>query len=141
MQRFAAFPIGWFAGLLLIMFVSACGPAEQRDAPGEIATAPPPQNELAQLTGDVVDYHGRPLAGAMVTARDDRRAINVSVFTDGNGRYGFPELETGSWRMRVRHIGSEIRSRTVQLGSTGLDVDFQLRLAEDPYELLPASYW
>ncbi|NQZ95180.1 MAG: carboxypeptidase regulatory-like domain-containing protein, partial [Myxococcales bacterium] len=54
------------------------------------AAAPPPQPPLvgkAKLTGDVVDYHGRPLAGALVTARDARLGWNVSVFTDGNGSF------------------------------------------------------
>lgn len=135
-------PIRRVAWLLLgAALISACGSPAPRSAPGPAAPSPAPPPRLARLTGDIVDYHGRPLAGTMVTARDDERAINVSVFTDGNGRYAFPDLEPGRWRLRARRIGSEIRERTIELGSDGLDVDFQLRLAEDPYELLPASFW
>jgi cysteine-rich repeat protein len=135
--------------LLGAALVTACTDSEPPAAPvpppaAEVAASPatvPASATKARLTGDVVDYHGRPLAGAMVTARDDGRAMNVSVFTDGNGHYAFPELETGSWRVRVKRIGSEVRERTIALGAAGADVDFQLRLSEDPTELLPASYW
>lgn len=108
--------------------------------PTAAATSPLPAS-VGLLTGEVVDYHGRPLAGAIVTAHDDAKGRNVSVFTDGNGHYGFPELDTGTWRMAVRIIGSERREREVTLTADGLDVDFQLRLAEHPHEQLPASYY
>ena len=142
-------PVRSLTWLLTAVLATACGPevqetaavpeAPESDIPSQPQAAQP--TESARLTGDVVDYHGRPLAGAMVTARDDRRALSVSVFTDGNGRYGFPPLETGSWRLLVKRIGSEIGERAIELGHAGLDVDFKLRLAEDPQELLPASYW
>ena len=108
------------------------------------AAAPPPQPPLvgkAKLTGDVVDYHGRPLAGALVTARDARLGWNVSVFTDGNGSFAFPDLDVGEWQLLVRIVGFERPRRSIQLGLSGLDVDFQLRLAEDPHEQLPSSYY
>jgi len=76
-----------------------------------------------------------------VTARDGLRGMSVSVFTDGNGHYAFPEIEAGSWRLAVKIIGSERREREVTLTAEGLDVDFQLRLAEAPHRQLPASYY
>jgi cysteine-rich repeat protein len=90
----------------------------------------------------VNDYHGRPIAGAQVTARDDARAWNVSVFTDGNGHYAFPPLDTGSYRVYVRVTGFERRERAIELTSEGLDLDFgSVRSADDPYALLPATYY
>ena len=106
-------------------------------APSPAAASP----SQAVLTGDVVDYHGRPLAGAMVTARDRHRAFGVSVFTDGNGRYVLPPLDPGSWELSVKVPGFERPSRTVALGAAGLDVDFQLRLDPSPQDALPASYY
>jgi cysteine-rich repeat protein len=108
-------------------------------APG--AGAPALPTATARLTGDVVDYHDRALAGAQVTARDDLHAYNVSVFADGNGKYAFPDLPIGAYQVSVRIVGHERLQRTVQLGEAGVDVDFRLRLAEDPHAQLPASYY
>jgi cysteine-rich repeat protein len=106
------------------------------------AAAPEAPRVRAALTGDVNDYHGRPIAGAQVTARDDARAWNVSVFTDGNGHYAFPPLETGSYRLSVRVIGFERRERTIEVTPAGIDVDLgALRSADDPYAQLPATYY
>ncbi len=135
------FLIGGLALALLGTGVVACEGAPEATPPPDVAAAPVPAPVLAKLTGDVLDYHGRPLAGAMVTAYDDVRGWNVSVYTDGYGHFGFPELAAGSWRLLVRTIGSERRERVVQLGEDGLDVNFQLRLAENPHEQLPASYY
>jgi streptogramin lyase len=77
----------------------------------------------------------------MVTAYDPVGARNVSVFTDGNGAYRFPPLASGRWQLRVRIVGFERPERTVDLAPPGLDVDFKLRLAEQPHEALPASYF
>jgi cysteine-rich repeat protein len=58
----------------------------------------------ALLRGKVA--RGRtPLAGAMVTAFDDARFESVSVFTLENGRYVFPPLRPGTWRVRARRLG------------------------------------
>ena len=106
------------------------------------AAAPEAPRARAALTGEVSDYHGRPLSGVQVTARDDARAWNVSVFTDGNGHYAFPPLETGAYRLWVRLIGFERRERAIELPPEGLDVDFgSLRTADDPYAQLPATYY
>ncbi len=97
--------------------------------------------DSAPLTGEVRDYHGRPLAGALVTASDDRLHRNVSIFTDGSGHYAFPDLAPGSWRVGVRILGFERRERRVELAAAGADVDFQLRLDDEAWKQLPASYF
>ena len=84
-------------------------PAPGDPPPPAAAALRSPPAVRARLTGDVVDYHGRSLAGATVTARDDAQGVSVSVFTDGNGHYAFPEIEAGSWRVAVKIIGSERR--------------------------------
>jgi cysteine-rich repeat protein len=138
--------------LSLVLVVSAGAACERSESPPKQLTAPALQNlppmpertpldDPALLTGEIVDYHGRPLAGAMVTARDDKRAMSVSVFTDGHGHYAFPELDAGTWRVRVKIVGFERREREIQLAAPALDVDFQLRLDEAPHEALPASYF
>jgi cysteine-rich repeat protein len=141
---------GWIMGLGLWM-AAAIGcekPPESPAPPPAVSAAPAAAPEAdtprsrAALTGEVTDYHGRPLGGALVTARDDARAWNVSVFTDGNGHYAFPPLETGTYRVHVRQVGFERRERSIELPPEGLDVDFgSLRSAEDPHAQLPANYY
>jgi virginiamycin B lyase len=46
-----------------------------------------------------------PLPGAIVTAFDDARLESVSVFAQENGRYVFPALRPGTWRVRARRLG------------------------------------
>ncbi|MCH2169460.1 carboxypeptidase regulatory-like domain-containing protein [Myxococcota bacterium] len=133
---------------LLVSTMIACGNSNEPEASsagasdGAPTTVPvsPPEGTAA-LTGDVVDYHGRPLGGAMITARDEQKSLSVSVFSDGNGHYEFPPMVEGSWKLGVRIPGFEQRTRQIQLGAGGLDADFQLRLEESPNEHLPASYY
>jgi cysteine-rich repeat protein len=106
-------------------------------APQASATAGP----AAVISGTVVDYHDRPLGGALVTAYDDERGMNVSVFTDGAGHYEFPPLETRTWRLRVRILGHERMERTFTLGPEGANHRFTLRLSDDAYANLPATYY
>jgi len=134
-------------GLACVMAVG-CQKAAEAPAPPAVsatpaaAAAPEAARVKAALTGEVTDYHGRPLSGVQVTARDDARAWNVSVFTDGNGHYAFPQLEAGAYRLWVRLIGFERRERSIVLPPEGIDVDFgQVRTAEDPYAQLPATYF
>lgn len=93
------------------------------------------------ISGTVMDYHDRPLGGALVTAYDDEHGMNVSVFTDGTGHYEFPPLETRTWRLRVRVLGHERMERTFALEPAGADHRFTLRLSDDAYASLPASYY
>ena len=84
---------------------------------------------MGLLRGEVQDSQGRPLAGALVTAHDDNRTMNVSVFTDGEGRYEFPALELGTYELRVRIVGFERRERVIQLTEKGAYVEFLLPVA------------
>src|SRR5262245_47014211 len=139
--------LGLLCGALL-----GCQKAAEAPAPTPVSAPPPaaaaapaapaaPQAR-AVLTGEVSDYHGRPMPGVQVTARNDAQAWNVSVFSDGNGHYAFPPLATGPYRLWVKQIGFERRERAVQLPPEGLDVDFgQVRTSDDPYAQLPSSYY
>ncbi|MBJ22706.1 MAG: hypothetical protein CL933_25120 [Deltaproteobacteria bacterium] len=120
---------------------SGPAPSDAKGPPAASLPATVPAARTALLTGDILDYHGRPLAGATVTARDEGRGMSVSVFTDGHGHYALPPLGVGSWHLFVKIIGSEFGERRIALTENGLDVDFQLRLAEEPHTQLPASYY
>ncbi len=112
------------------------------DGPGASASsAPAARGATGSLSGVVEDYHDRPLAGAVVTAFDDERHMNVSVFTDGNGGFQFPPLQARTWRVRAKILGYEIRDQQVELSEAGAEAEFKLRLTEDLNAQLPASYF
>jgi len=60
----------------------------------------------AHLRGRVTSS-GTPLAAVMMTAFDDARLESVSVYTQEDGRYAFPALRPGGYRLRARRIGWE----------------------------------
>ncbi len=117
----------------------AAAPSAQPAA--QASPASPGAAQTGVLSGTVRDYHDRPLGGALVTAYDDERGMNVSVYTDGLGHYEFPPLEARTWRLRVRTLGHERLQREVTLTPAGADNRFTLRLADDAQAQLPASYY
>ena len=67
-----------------------------------------------QLSGRVLRSDtNAPIGGVMITARDDERAFSVSVFTNDQGRYRFPGLYEGTYRIRARRVGFEPAERQV----------------------------
>jgi cysteine-rich repeat protein len=61
----------------------------------------------ALLKGTVGAGRRQPLAGAMLTVYDASRLESVSVFSQEDGRFVFPPLRPGSYRVRVRLVGYE----------------------------------
>lgn len=97
----------------------------------------------AVLRGRVQTGPHRRLAGAMLTAFDDARLESVSVFSQADGRYVFPRLRPGSYRLRARLVGYEDVVRegvTLAPGEPATEV-FKLTPAADTNSQLPASHW
>jgi len=97
----------------------------------------------ALLSGRVEDpAHGR-LAGVMVTAYDVPRLESVSVFTQEDGRYTFPPLRPGRYRVRARQIGWEdaFRDDVALKADRVAKLDFALAPAADVNAQLSASAW
>ena len=89
------------ATILLATALAACvaasaGCGDAKPGSGPVAPAGD------RLSGRVEDENGRALAGVTVTAHDDALHKSVSVFTDASGRYSFPELAAGEYRVRAR---------------------------------------
>src|SRR5438093_539266 len=59
----------------------------------------------ALLHGHVSTAARRPLPGTMLTAFDDSRLESVSVFAQEDGRFVFPRLRPGTYRLRARLLG------------------------------------
>lgn len=140
-----------FSGLIT---VSACGhtsspdPQTATSTPTQTATLPLPTATATLgtqpanvLSGRVADQSGQPLGGVMVTANDDERGVNVSVFTAVDGRYTLPPLRAARYHVRARLIGFEESLReNLDLSAAAL-ADFSLRPTNDVNSQLPASYF
>src|SRR5207249_2265437 len=106
-----------------------------------LARAEPP----ARLAGRVTDDAGRPVVGALVTARHLELARETTVYADGDGRWALPPLEPGRYHLRARRPGFRDRTDVVDLAdSTPVGRALVLERETDPRELawqLPANRW
>ena len=57
------------------------------------------------LTGVVSSSDGKPLEGVGVSARADDKTFTTTVYTDDNGKYFFPPLESGSYQVWAQPVG------------------------------------
>lgn len=93
-----------------------------------------------RLHGTADGADGAPLAGVMITAHDAARRAGTTVFTAADGRFGFPELRPGRYRVTARRIGFETRVRE-DAAADGPALRFTLPAKADFAEDLPAAYW
>jgi hypothetical protein len=76
--------------------------------------APHSRPALAQnseaLTGLVTTEAEGPMEGVLVSAKKAGSIITVTVVTDKQGRYSFPEarLEPGQYSLRIRAVGYDL---------------------------------
>ncbi|MBY0278217.1 DUF4215 domain-containing protein [Candidatus Binatia bacterium] len=113
--------------------VLACGAATG----GSLRCTP---ERSARLRGRVTAA-GMPLAAVMITAFDDSRLESVSVFTQDDGRYVFPPLRPGTWRVRARRIGWEdvVRSDVTLVKHRVASESFAMTIAANTNALQPAT--
>src|ERR1700730_2269348 len=68
------------------------------------------QNSSSALTGQVTSVQEGPMEGVLVSARRDGSTITVSVVSDAQGRYTFPQerLAPGRYSLQIRAVGYDI---------------------------------
>src|SRR3984893_14508995 len=68
------------------------------------------QNSSSALTGQVTSVQEGPMEGVLVSARRDGSTITVSVVSDAQGRYTFPQerLVPGRYSLQIRAVGYDI---------------------------------
>jgi len=92
-----------------------------------------------------IQSSGRPLEGVVVSARAEGRSMTTSVFTDARGRYYFPALEPGRYRVWAQAVGFETARGVVTLpvvdGEGIVAQDFSLKALQDFTRQLSGPEW
>ena len=70
------------------------------------------QTTSGSIAGDVVDAQQAAVAGASVTVRDEGRGFTQSATTDGSGRFVFPSLTPGNYKLMIEAKGFKKTEKT-----------------------------
>jgi len=99
----------------------------------------------AALTGRVSSTEEGPMEGVLVSAKKDGSTITVTVDSDQQGRYSFPQnrLEPGQYALRIRAVGYELDgSASVQItAQKTATLDLKLRKKQDISSQLTNTEW
>src|SRR5438876_122753 len=98
----------------------------------------------AQLAGKVTSTEEGAMEGVLVSAKKAGSTITVTVVSDREGRYRFPEkkLSPGKYALSVRAAGYVLdESQSVQLGHQPLARDLSLRKTDDLAAQLSNGEW
>jgi virginiamycin B lyase len=102
-------------------------------------------NQPAAITGLVSSDAEGPMEGVVVTAHKDGSIVSVSVYTDAQGRYAFPEnrLEPGHYTLAIRAVGYDLSApaATSVVGEQTSNVDLKLDKTKNlPHQLTNAEW-
>src|SRR3974390_1069847 len=61
----------------------------------------------AGITGQVTDPSGAAVEGATVTVKSDQTGVKRQTQTDAAGRYAFPQIKPGQYRLTVTAVRFE----------------------------------
>ena len=99
----------------------------------------------AALTGTVSSEAEGNMEGVVVTAKRPGSIVEVSVTTDAQGRYTFPEnrLEPGEYKLSIRAVGYDIAAPTKAkiAGEKTTTVDIKLKKAKNLASQLTNAEW
>ncbi len=95
-----------------------------------------------RLKGAVKSSDGRPLEGIAVSARASGKTYTTTVFTDEEGKYYFPAMPRGGYRLWAQAVGFETARASLDLGAyPDLRQVFTLNRLEDFSRQLSGSEW
>jgi hypothetical protein len=89
------------------------------------------QTTFGSITGTVTDNTGAVIPGASVTIRNEGTGVERSVLTTSSGVYVIPNLDLGTYSVRVEKQGfAAYRAGSLQLNANQvIDVDAQLTIS------------
>ncbi len=77
-----------------------------------------PASADSLLSGTIIGPDSKPMAGVTVSAKPEGGTITTTVFTDDVGRYFFPALPSGNYRVWAQAISYETAKGAVDLSAT-----------------------
>ena len=92
----------------------------------------------AILSGSIKSPAGEAMGGIMVSAKPEGGTITTTVLTDEAGRYYFPPLAAGKYRVWAKAVSFETAKGEIDLGAVKKH-DFTLRPMDDFFRQLPGN--
>jgi hypothetical protein len=69
------------------------------------------------LAGTVKSKDGKPMEGVGVSARNDTQTFTMTVYTQQNGAYSFPQLDSGHYKIWAQAVGFDADVKETSLVS------------------------
>jgi virginiamycin B lyase len=125
------------ATLFFVLAIAACAGAFR--AQSVFSQSAPPS---AVLSGTVVSAEGKPLEGIGVSARGVNNTFTTTVYTDDAGRYVFPPMESGQYKIWAQAVGFETFKADATLSeATKKQVEMRLATLADFHKQLSGTEW
>src|SRR5215470_5156990 len=70
------------------------------------------QTTSGSITGTVTDPNQAAIASATVKITDESKSFTISATTDGDGRFVFPQVPPGAYKMSIEATGFKKLERT-----------------------------
>ena len=94
------------------------------------------------LRGAVKSSDGKPMEGVAVSAQGQGKTFTTSVYTNRDGEYYFPPLESGAYRVWAQAVGFDAdRSELTVAPGEGAQQDFTLQPLQDFEAQLSGTEW
>jgi streptogramin lyase len=96
----------------------------------------------ALLSGSVKSADGKALAGIGVSARGYSDTFTMTVYSDDAGRYSFPPMKNGKYKIRAQAVGFETSLAEAELADGAKkQVDLSLASLADFHKQLSGTEW
>jgi streptogramin lyase len=116
----------------------ACVAAALTTVPALVSPLAPAFAADAILNGAITSAAGEKMGGVTVSAKPEGATITTTVFTDADGRYFFPPMPGGKYRVWAQAVSFETAKREVDLAASKAQ-DFTLGPAKDYFRQLPGD--
>ena len=94
------------------------------------------------LSGIVKSSSGTALEGVGVSARGDNETFTTTVYTDASGRYSFPSMSRGRYKVWAQAVGFETsRAEAGPSDGANKQVDLVLATLNDFHKQLSGTEW
>ena len=101
-----------------------------------------PASATGTLSGTVKSSDGKPLEGVGVSARGVSETFTTTVYTDGSGRYSFPAMSSGQYKVWAQAVGFETARADAGLSDGAKkQVDLTLANLADFHKQLSGTEW